>query len=183
MSQYVSGLFYDPDEASRAVDDLLNLGYSREDINVAMSGTTREKYFADGDRDSVGGNMARAAAGGGMIGGTLGAIVGAFALTGAVGVTAATGGLAAPFVAGPLAAALASAGAGAAAGSVIGALVGAGMPAEDRARLERGIDNGGIVVAVNADDRDVERVRAVLEPGDATRDAELAAPIASRVDI
>jgi hypothetical protein len=98
-----------------------------------------------------------------MIGGTLGAIVGALTLTGAVGLTAATGGLAAPFVAGPVAAALASAGAGAAAGSVIGALVGAGVPPEQRDRLEHGIKEGGIVVAVDAKDDDVETVRRILE--------------------
>lgn len=53
-------------------------------------------------------------------------------------------------VAGPIAAGLAGLGAGSLTGGLIDALVGAGIP-EDRAKdYERGINEGGILMGVNA---------------------------------
>ena len=148
-----------------AVDRILGLGYSKDDINVAMNSDVRHRYFGHGDapharEGGVESGIAKGAAGGGMIGATLGAIVGAATLTGAVSVAVATGGAAVPFLAGPLVAALTGAGGGAAAGSIIGALAGAGAPGSQD--LQRDIEAGKVVVAVNADDEDLATVRSIL---------------------
>jgi hypothetical protein len=60
-------------------------------------------------------------------------------------------------IAGPIAAGLAGAGAGGLTGGLIGALIGAGIP-EERARVyEQGVNDGGILMGVNArNDEDAE---------------------------
>ena len=62
---------------------------------------------------------------------------------------------------GALASTLAGAGIGAAAGGLIGALVGMGVPEEEAQHFERGFQQGGILVTVQAGDR-AEQARAAL---------------------
>ncbi len=166
MDQLITGTFHDTAEANAAIDRLVALGFPSSDISVIMSNETKAHYHDAHDHvpgESQGANVAKGAAGGGAIGGTLGAIVaGALATTGAIGATIATGGIAGPFVVGPLAAALAGAGAGAAAGAGIGAVVGAGASHEDKERIEHDVNDGGIVVAVHADDANATEVRNIL---------------------
>ncbi len=169
MKQWVIGSFHERATAEAAVDRLAALGYARDAVSVVMNEETRTRDFGhdgavthEGATDR-GASMAKGAAGGGMIGGTLGALVAAVVGTGAVGLTVATGGVAAPFIAGPLAAALAAGGAGAAAGSVIGGLIGAGMPEADAKRVDQDVAAGHIVVSVHADGSDVGEVRNVLD--------------------
>lgn len=167
MKKWIIGTFHDRSSAEAAVDRLADVGYGQNDISIVMNHDTRTKYFGDeaekahagGDRGS---SIAKGAAGGGMIGGTLGALVAAVVGTGALGLTVATGGVAAPFIAGPIAAALAAGGAGAAAGSVLGGLVGAGMPADDAKRVDRDVEGGNIVVSVHVEDEDAAAAREAL---------------------
>jgi len=149
---WLTGMFKDRDSAERAYQSAVTRGYGKDDFNVMMSDDTRKKYFKDHDTEL--GNKAMEGAGAGsVIGGTLGAIVGAIA---AIGTTLLIPGLGI-VVAGPIAAALAGAGAGGATGGIIGALVGAGIP-EDRAKTyEEGIKKGGIVVGIKPrNDEDAE---------------------------
>ena len=168
MKQWITGSFDNRADAEAAVDRLTELGYARDEVSVMMSDDTRTRQFGDGADAGVAGtndrgsNIAKGAAGGGMIGGTLGAIAAAVVGTGAVGLTVATGGVAAPFIAGPIAAMLAAGGAGAAAGSILGGLVGAGMPEADARRAETDVSGGHIVVCVHADDTDTTNVRRVM---------------------
>ena len=168
MKHWIIGTFSDRPAAEAAVDRLTEQGFAQNDVSVVMNHETRTKHFGDdaanGSSDR-GSSIAKGAAGGGMIGGTLGALVAAVVGTGALGLTVATGGIAAPFIAGPLAAALAAGGAGAAAGSVLGGLVGAGMPAHDAKRVHDDVERGNIVVSVHADDADAENARRALGTG------------------
>ncbi len=149
----VTATFYDRAATERAVDDLTAAGIPRDDISVVMSNATRDRYFG-GESNVHGANIAKGAAGGGVLGGSLGAIAGGFLLSGAA--IAATGGAAVPFlIAGPIAGALAGGGAGAAVGSVIGALVGAGVP-------ERDVHSGGVIVAVRTTDVQAGNAEAIL---------------------
>lgn len=145
-SRTVTGLFRDKDSAERAYGSLSSRGYSKDDVSLMMSDDTRKKYFSD-DKDSDLGDKAWEDAGkGAAIGGGVGATLGALA---AIGTTIALPGLGL-LIAGPLAAGLAGLGAGSLTGGLIGALVGAGIP-EDRAKeYERGINEGGIMMGVNA---------------------------------
>lgn len=142
----LTGMFRDRESTERAYNDLQERGYGKDDINLIMSGETRDKHFADTENDTDLGTKAAEGAGtGGAIGGTIGAIVGVIA---AVGTSVLIPGLGI-IVAGPLAAGLAGAGAGGITGGVIGALVGSGIP-EDRAKLyESGINDGQIVMGVH----------------------------------
>jgi hypothetical protein len=156
----ITATFHDRTATERAIDDLTAANIPRDDISIVMSNETRAKYF-QGDENVHGSNIARGAAGGGAIGGSLGAIAGGFLIGGAI--TIATGGAAAPFlIAGPIAGALAGGGAGAAVGSVIGALVGAGVPEAQAGAIEHELKRGGVIIAVRTSETHDAIVRAIL---------------------
>ena len=142
----MTGLFNDKESSESAYKSLRDRGYSDDEINVIMSDDTKKKYYGDGNvNDSELGSKAAEGTGvGGLIGGTLGAIIGGIA---AIGTNLVLPGIGL-IVWGPIAAALAGAGAGGLTGGLVGALVGWGIP-EDRAKLyETGIKEGGTVLGV-----------------------------------
>ena len=150
----VTGLFRDRESAERAYNSLRTRGYNDDDVNLVMSDDTRKKYFSDDDHKTDIDTKAWEGAGkGAAIGGTVGATLAAIA---AIGTTVALPGIGL-LIAGPLAAGIAGAGAGGLTGGLVGALIGHGIP-EDRAKeYERGINEGGILMGVNArDDSDAE---------------------------
>jgi hypothetical protein len=142
----LTGLFRDRDSAERAYQSIADRGYGREDVDVVMSDDTRRRHFTTtaGRETELGTKAAEGAGIGGAIGGSLGAIAAAIA---AVGTTIALPGLGL-VIAGPLAAAIAGAGAGAATGGIVGALIGWGIPEERVKVYDRGIREGGILMAV-----------------------------------
>ena len=142
----LTGLFRDRDSAERAYQSIADRGYGREDVDLVMSDDTRRRHFAtaDGRETELGTKAAEGAGIGGAIGGSLGAIAAAIA---AVGTTIALPGLGL-VIAGPLAAAIAGAGAGAATGGIVGALIGWGIPEERVKEYDKGIREGGILMAV-----------------------------------
>jgi hypothetical protein len=143
----LTGLFRDRDSAERAYQSISDRGYTRDDVNVVMSDDTRRRHFSGttAGRETELGNKAAEGAGiGGAIGGSLGAIAAAIA---AVGTTVALPGLGL-VIAGPLAAAIAGASAGAATGGIVGALIGWGIPEERIREYDKGIRDGGILMAV-----------------------------------
>src|SRR5438874_13829654 len=153
---FVTGLFKTRAAAEAAVDAVIKRGYTRDDISVLMSDSTKNKEFAMQTRSHAAGGLGV----GGAIGGTVGAVLAAIA---AVGTAIAIPGLGL-VVAGPIAAALAGAGAGAATGGIIGALIGAGIP-EYRARVyDAGIRGGGILLGVEArSNDDADNLQKLLE--------------------
>ncbi|MEO7337503.1 MAG: hypothetical protein ABIV63_13065 [Caldimonas sp.] len=149
----VTGLFRDRESAERAYQSVSERGYTKDEVNLAMSDETRDRHFGDaaGRQTELGTKAAEGAGIGGAIGGSVGAIVAAIA---AVGTTIALPGLGL-VIAGPLAAAIAGAGAGAATGGIVGALIGWGIPEERVKQYDQGIREGGILMAVrprNAED-------------------------------
>jgi hypothetical protein len=137
-------MFYDREPAEAAVNRLHGLGYGQNDIGVMMDDKTREKAFAS----LTNAKGSEGIAAGATIGGVLGAIVAGLTATGSVAAIAGTGGLAAPLVAGPLVAALAGLGVGAAGGGIIGGLVGLGIGESKAHEYEKGLKEGGILIAV-----------------------------------
>lgn len=136
-----SRVFDDRESAEQAYDELTARGYTNEDVDVMMSDETRDRYFKDDVTDSALGDKAMENAGkGSIIGGGIGALIGAVA---AIGTNVLLPGLGL-VVAGPLAAGLAGAGAGALTGGIIGALTGAGVPKDKAEEYERRIKDGGI---------------------------------------
>lgn len=152
----VTGLFKNRLATEAAVDAIMKRGYTRDDISVMMSDSTRSKEFALQTRT----HAADGAGIGGAVGGVVGAVLAAIV---AVGSTIVLPGLSL-VIAGPIAAALAGAGAGGATGGVIGALIGAGIP-EYRAKVyEAGLITGGILMGVEAkSDEEVDKLEELLE--------------------
>ncbi|GIZ09010.1 hypothetical protein [Flavobacterium sp. UMI-01] len=141
----LTGMFANRENTERAYNNLIERGYTSDEINVLMSDETKERDYSNTDDNSELGNKAAEGAGAGSaIGGTIGAIVGVIA---ALGTSVLIPGLGI-IVAGPLAAGLAGAGAGGITGGIIGALVGSGIP-EERAKIyESGIKEGNVVMGV-----------------------------------
>ena len=136
----MTAVFSDWSDAEKAYKELLNRGYTSEQISLLMSEDTRSRYAG---RETEMGNKAAEGTGvGAAIGGTVGAIIGAIA---AIGTSIVIPGLGL-VIAGPIAAALAGAGAGGATGGLIGALVGYGLPEETVKRYESSLKEGGIVL-------------------------------------
>lgn len=140
----LTGLFNDKETSESAYKALRDRGYTDDEINVVMSDDTRKKNYANDNASELGSKAAEGTGVGGLIGGTLGAIIAGVAAIGTNLVLPGVG----LVVWGPLAAALAGAGAGGLTGGLVGALIGWGIP-EDRAMLyETGIKNGGTVLGV-----------------------------------
>src|SRR5258707_1512039 len=139
---FVSGLFKTRAAAEAAVDAIIKRGYTRNDISVLLSDSTKNKEFSVQTKSHAADGLGI----GGAIGGTVGAVLAAIA---AVGTSIAIPGLGL-FVAGPIAAALAGAGAGGVTGGLIGLLIGTGIP-EHRAKVyDAGVRGGGILLGVEA---------------------------------
>lgn len=159
QDDFVTGVYDDRASAERAVRRLQDLGYTSDDISVLMNDRTHAKEFAT----ALGTKVTNDTLVGAAYGGGLAAIVAGLTATGSITAVAGTGGLAAPIVAGPLAAALAGLGAGALGGGILGSLVGVGMP-EHRARAyERRLEEGGILVGVHPKQNERERLRDIFE--------------------
>ncbi|AYO58878.1 hypothetical protein CO230_05420 [Chryseobacterium sp. 6424] len=153
-NDYVSRVFKTREEADSAYEDLHSRGYSKDDINVMMSDETRNRYFGENNHDSeLGDKVAENAGKGSLIGGGIGAVVGAVA---AIGSNVLLPGLGL-VIAGPLAAGLAGAGVGAATGGLVGALTGAGVPEDEAKVYESEIKNGGIYMGYKPRNEDDAR--------------------------
>jgi hypothetical protein len=144
QNRMVTGLFPDRASAERAYNAISTRGYSKDDVNLMMSDSTRSTHFGDTETE-LGSKAAEGAAAGAGIGGTIGAVLAGVAAIGTSLVIPGAG----LVIAGPLAAALAGAGAGGVTGGLIGALIGAGIPEERVKHYEEGINQGGIVLGVN----------------------------------
>lgn len=167
---YESEMYYDRDPAAAAVDRLHALGYGSDDISVMMDDKTRERAFSS----MVKAQGSEGMAAGATTGGILGAIIAGLTATGSVVAVAGTGGLAAPLVAGPLAAALAGLGVGAAGGGIVGGLIGVGIAEKKAKDYEKGLREGGVLVAVKPKTRESrDDVRRALRDDATTTHGEV----------
>jgi hypothetical protein len=130
-------------DASEAYDFLVVRGYTRDEINVMMSNSTREAFEKEGDHP-VGSMVTEGVAVGGTIGTAVGATAAAIA---AIGTSVALPGVGL-IVAGPVLAALAGGGAGAVTGGLLGGLVGLGIPESNAKAYEATLKEGGVVIGV-----------------------------------
>lgn len=142
----ITALFHERADAERAYNALRDHGFSEDEISVAISKETRERFLSSGHEETELGNKATEGAGvGGAVGGTAGGLIGALSAAAAPVVFPGIG----LVLSGPLAAALAGAGAGGLGGSIIGGLIGAGIPEERVEHYERGLKEGGILIGVH----------------------------------
>ncbi|MBI3965792.1 MAG: hypothetical protein HY329_09170 [Chloroflexi bacterium] len=143
----VVGVFTSRSAADRAVDDLLQQGFTRDELGVVARGREGVTTF---DRDYRWDDDDHATAGGAVAGGITGLLIGAgVALIPGVGPI---------FAAGPIAAAvgaLMGGPAGAVIGGVTGCLMEAGVPEEEARYYEDRFREGGFLVTVTTSREDL----------------------------
>jgi hypothetical protein len=144
----VTACFRNRFDASAAYDYAMGKGYTRDEVNVMMSNSTRELYQKEGAHP-VGSMAPEGVAVGGAIGTAVGATAAAIAAIGTTVAIPLTGG-AGLIVAGPILAALAGGGAGAVTGGLLGGLVGFGIPESNARAYEAALKEGGVVIGVQA---------------------------------
>lgn len=149
----ITGLFKNPEKAADAVNELDRRALGLE-ASAIVTEPAAKKAFAIESHTRV----AEGAAIGAGSGGAIGALVAGFT---AVGALASTGvGL---LAAGPIVAALAGAGAGAAAGGVLGGLIGLGFEENEVKEIEKGLENGAVLLMIQTTEANASDVRDVLK--------------------
>jgi outer membrane lipoprotein SlyB len=136
---FEAGIFDEVDAARQAVHGLLEAGFTTGQINVICSDETKEKYFQEFEHQEPAGTYTPRAT---IVGGTLGAALGGFAV---VASAAATGSLAL-WAAGPI-----TAWAGGVAGGLVGAMMTRGVEKEIADFYQQAVISGQILVAVEDD--------------------------------
>ncbi len=156
MANLITGLFDSESAAESAVSQLKNMGYGSNEITIIM----KDRGAAEVLAHETGSRAMEGAGTGAAIGGTIGAVLAAVLAVGTVTIPGV--GL---IAAGSLAAMLAGAGAGGVTGGLIGWLANAGIPHDVAPYYERGLEHGGVVVAVAAHAGQEPRVQQVLQGG------------------
>jgi len=155
MTEIVTSLYDDHDQAKEAVSALESAGFSSSEISLVASSTMRRSY----DDDAADGDVSGGAATGATIGGVAGAGAGLLAALGVIAIP----GLGPLVAAGTLATTLTTAAGGALAGGIVGSLVDYGMSEDDANLYAEGVRRGGTLVTVRAPDRRAVEARAILD--------------------
>lgn len=140
----VVGVFRSEDDAIDAINELRDQGYSDNEISVIAKDKKEVKHIHEETGSKAPEGAATGMATGGILGGLGGLLLGAGAL--------AIPGIGPIVAAGPIAAALGGAAVGAGTGGIVGALVGLGFPEEEAKEYEESVEEGDILVLVDADD-------------------------------
>ncbi len=145
----VFGILKSRVEVEHAVDLLKNAGFRPLDISVLMPEKGETQSFAHKKETKAPEGATLGGATGAIAGSGLGWLVG-------IGALAIPG--AGPFIAaGPIVAAIAGAGAGGAIGGLTGGLIGLGIPEYVAKRYESMINEGGILLSVQASDSQLQK--------------------------
>lgn len=150
MANLITGLFESEAAAEQAVVALRQIGYTQNEISIIM----RDRNAAVELADETGSRTMEGVGTGALWGGAFGAIIAAL-----------VAGPAGWLVIGPLATVLAGVGAGGIIGGILGGLVDAGLPPDVMPYYERGLNEGGVIVAVACHPGDEARVQRILQGG------------------
>lgn len=142
----VFGIYATPSTAENAVDHLVSLGFTHEDISVLLPDDESTRAFAHEKNTKAPEGTVTGVTTGGAVGGTLGLLAGIGAL--------AIPGVGPLIAAGPIMGALAGLGIGGTVGGVVGALVGMGIPEYEAKRFEGAVKDGGTLLSVHCDNSD-----------------------------
>jgi hypothetical protein len=170
----VFGIYDSVPQAERAVDTLVQSGFSSADISVLLPDYRGSRDFAHQKETKAPEGTAVGVTTGGVIGGTLGVLAG-------IGTLAIPG--IGPFIAaGPIMAGLAGLGVGGAVGGLIGAMVGMGIPEYEAKRYEGRLKNGGVLLSVHCDtSEEIKRAKNMLK-GTGAEDISSAGESSSNVE-
>jgi hypothetical protein len=152
----VFGIYTAAAQTERAVNALIEAGFSSQDVSVLMPDQQSTREFAVKKETKAPEGAAAGATTGGALGGALGVLVGLGSL--------AIPGIGPLVAAGPLVAGLAGLGAGGAVGGLIGALVGLGIPEYEAKRYEGRVKDGGILLSIHCETPgEILRAKEVLQ--------------------
>ncbi|MBT2290974.1 general stress protein [Paenibacillus albidus] len=154
MNKKIVGVFYTEHEASSAIEDLKRHGFQTEDISVIA----RNKRDVTAISEETGTKAPEGLASGAATGGLLGGVTGLLAGIGALAIP----GIGPIIAAGPIAATLAGAAVGAGTGGLVGGLIGLGIPEDEAESYDRHVDEGRILVMVDADNTNASDVHSVF---------------------
>lgn len=161
MAKTVVGLFDDRVEARDAVEELLDEGFTRDDISVMSKDAKTQKtsetnvnYVEEEGQEQVE-DMAKGAGAGAAIGGAGALLLSLAAL--------AVPGIGPVLAAGPLAALIAGAGIGATAGGLISGLTRLGVSEDEAEHYAEGIRRGGTLISVNASNEKADSVVRIMK--------------------
>ena len=147
-------------QAARIVDNLVNSGFSTNDISVLFPDKDSTHEFSHEKNTKAPEGAVAGASTGGLLGGGLGLLAGIGAL--------AIPGVGPLIAAGPLLAALSGAAVGASVGGIAGGLIGLGIPELEAKRFENRISEGNILISVHAvDGNEVDRAKEILKNAEA----------------
>lgn len=155
----VFGIFSSQLDAENSVNGLKLAGFRNTDISILFSENEGTKDLAMERNTKAPEGTAAGAGSGAVVGGILGWLAGAGALSALM-----IPGIGLFVAAGPILGLLSGIGVGGVLGGLTGALVGLGTPEYEAKRYEGRIRKGGILVSVHCDDPDwVKSARTILE--------------------
>lgn len=148
VSDIAVGVFQEPAQAHRAIEELRQAGYSDEEIGYLARASAIEPD------QTTGASITNNTIEGGLVGGLLGAVV-ALLIPGF--------GLA--IAGGVLAASLGGAALGAAAGGLLGVLLNVGIPEAEARQYQQALEAGHTVITVTAESGYADALRILRENG------------------
>lgn len=149
-SKKVIGVFHSEKEAISAINSLFDQGYHTDDISIIA----KERKDRNLIENETGTKADEGAATGMATGGIIGGVGGLLAGLGALAIP----GIGPIVAAGPIAAAIGGATIGAGAGGLVGVLIGMGIPEEQAKKYEGYVQQGEILVLVDADAERRQRI-------------------------
>jgi hypothetical protein len=152
MARTIVSLFDDLATAQQAAQELIQAGFSRDQVSVVANDVTGEYGRQLGSDVAVTETGVSGAGAGAGIGAALGGIGGLLVGLGALAIP----GIGPIVAAGPLIAALVGAGVGAVAGSLVGALVDMGVPEEEAGYYAEGVRRGGALLTLRTEANEPE---------------------------
>jgi len=166
----VVGVFSDRDQADRAIDSLLDSGFSRDQIGVITKDRASKTSSVDVDDSTsdTAENAGTGAAVGAAAGAGIGGLVGLGVLSGVIPV------IGPAIAAGTLGVILSNAAGGAAVAGLVGALTGWGVPEEHANHYVNEFQAGRIIVTVMAGSRGDEARSILRSYGATSRDPAFA---------
>lgn len=157
MAKTIVALYDEFDAARRVVQELVDNGFSREDISLLASdarGEFARYHQTDQEEVSRGEEIGISAGAGAAVGGLGGLLIGLGLLP--------VPGIGPALAAGPIAAALAGAGIGAAAGGLSSALFGMGVPEREAGYYAEGVRRGGTLVILSTADDALQQATEIM---------------------
>ncbi|GAB6931375.1 general stress protein [Paenibacillus sp. JCM 10914] len=143
MEKKLVGVFRTEHEAAEAIEQLQRHGIPNDSISIIAKDQQEAEKLAEQTGTMAPEGVAAGAATGGILGGTAGLLAGLGAL--------AIPGIGPILAAGPIAATLTGAAVGAGAGGLVGGFIGLGIPEDEAKTYESYVEQGRILVLVDAD--------------------------------